>query len=69
MQFKNFVIASIFAGLGVVLGTKLMGKNSVRNSVFAPENFIKKVADKKLEDMVDERIAAKNMKIRNPKSK
>ena len=69
MQFKKFVIASIVAGLSIVLGTRLMGKNSNKNSVFAPENFIKKDSDKKLEDMIDTRIAAKNMKIRNPKSK
>lgn len=66
MQFKNILIISVFVGLSAfALGVKIMGKNSV----FAPENFVKKEAEK-LDDMLDaKRMAAKNMKIRNPKSK
>merc|ERR1719362_193787 len=74
MQFKNLIIISIFVGLcAFALGTRIMNMNSNSNkaktSVFAPENFIKKDADSKLEDLIDKRIAAKNMKIRNPKNK
>jgi hypothetical protein len=78
MQFKNLLIVSIIVGLSAfALGTRLMNSNSVSNSnkaksktsVFAPENYIKKESDIKLEAMIDKRIAAKNMKIRNPASK
>ena len=65
MQFKNLIIISIFIGLSALaLGVKIMG----RNSVFAPENYVKKLSEK-LDDLMDKRLAAKNMKIRNPQSK
>ena len=76
MQFKNLIILSVFVGLSAfALGTRIMNsnsnsvKNSAKNSVFNPENFIKKEADKKLEDLVDKRFANHHMKIRNPKGK
>ena len=66
MQFKNFIIISIFVGLSAfALGNRIMGKNSV----FAPENFVKKAGEVADDSMEAKRIAAKNMKIRNPKSK
>lgn len=65
MQFKNFFIISAFAGLiAFSFGTRLLG----RNSVFAPENYVKKDGEK-LDDLMEQRMHASNMKIRNPKSK
>ena len=68
MQFKHFIFVSVFVGLfAFTLGVRLMGKSSV--SVFAPENFVKKDSEK-LDDLMEERrMAARHMKIRNPKSK
>ena len=66
MQFKNFIFISVFAGLiAFSFGTRLLG----RNSVFAPENSVKKDGEK-LDDKMEQRLlATKNLKFKNPKGK
>ena len=66
MQFRNILVISVFIGLSAfAFGVRLMG----RNSVFAPENYVKKESDKLDDIMEAKRLQAKNMKIRNPMSK
>lgn len=66
MQFRNILVISVFIGLSAfALGVKIMG----RNSVFAPENYVKKDLEKYDDMMEAKRLQAKNMKIRNPVSK
>lgn len=68
MQFRNFIIFSVFIGLvAFVFGTRLLGRS--KNSVFDPKNFVKNDSEK-LEDLKEaKRLQAKNMKIKNPSSK
>jgi hypothetical protein len=71
MQFKNnFIIFILIALIAIVLGTKLLNKNNIKNnnnnkirtSVFAAENY-RLTESKKLDDLLDQKILDSKKKI------